>query len=288
MRQGGDVTDTELTLHQAADSLGVHYMTAYRYVRLGLLCADKVGGTWRVAQTDLDSFRAASVSDPTDAGVVIHGRRRAPWAERLEARLVAGDSRGAWGVIEAALASGADLEEIYLDVMSPALTSIGDRWATGELCVTIEHRASGIASRIVARLGPRFARRGRTRGSIIMGAPEGEQHSLPVAMLSDLLRQRGWDVSDLGADVPASALGRFVALADDDLVAVGLSVSTERCLPSLVGAIEAVRSGSPLVWVAAGGSAIDGLDHARSLGADGFAEDGRAFACLLESMHPHG
>ena len=32
------------TLQEAADELGVHYMTAYRYVRLGLLDAAKVGG----------------------------------------------------------------------------------------------------------------------------------------------------------------------------------------------------------------------------------------------------
>ena len=31
----------ELTLQEAADALGVHYMTAYRYVRLGLLAAGR-------------------------------------------------------------------------------------------------------------------------------------------------------------------------------------------------------------------------------------------------------
>ena len=40
-----DTTGDDLTLHEAADVLGVHYMTAYRYVRLGLLPAAKAGGT---------------------------------------------------------------------------------------------------------------------------------------------------------------------------------------------------------------------------------------------------
>ncbi|MCU1344909.1 MAG: hypothetical protein JWL70_1175, partial [Acidimicrobiia bacterium] len=35
------MTVSELTLHEAADALGVHYMTVYRYVRLGLLPARK-------------------------------------------------------------------------------------------------------------------------------------------------------------------------------------------------------------------------------------------------------
>ena len=42
-----------LTLHEAADRLGVHYMTVYRRVRLGMLPARKVGGTWRIDPVDL-------------------------------------------------------------------------------------------------------------------------------------------------------------------------------------------------------------------------------------------
>ena len=37
-----------LSLHEAADLLGVHYMTIYRRVRLGILPARKIGGTWMV------------------------------------------------------------------------------------------------------------------------------------------------------------------------------------------------------------------------------------------------
>ena len=43
-----------LSLHEAADLLGVHYMTIYRRVRLGILPARKVGGTWLVDPADLE------------------------------------------------------------------------------------------------------------------------------------------------------------------------------------------------------------------------------------------
>ena len=45
-----------LSLHQAADELGVHYMTAYRYVRLGVLPAHREGRSWRVRRADLDTL----------------------------------------------------------------------------------------------------------------------------------------------------------------------------------------------------------------------------------------
>ena len=125
------MTAPDLSLNEAAELLGVHYMTAYRYVRLGFLQATKVGGSWRVAHSDLEVYRADVT--PADRGV----RRRAPWASRLESRLVAGDTRGAWGVVEAALAAGAELDEVYLDLISPAMHSIGTRWAAGELDVSV-------------------------------------------------------------------------------------------------------------------------------------------------------
>ena len=45
--------DTLLSLRAAADQLGVHYMTAYRYLRLGTLPAKKVNGVWQVRTGDL-------------------------------------------------------------------------------------------------------------------------------------------------------------------------------------------------------------------------------------------
>lgn len=277
--------EDELTLHEAADVLGVHYMTAYRYVRLGLLRAGKVGGTWRVQRADLDAFQSGA---GTDAGTGVApakkgSRRRAPWAERLEQRLIAGDAQGAWNVIEAALAAGADLDDIYVGVLSPALSSIGKRWADGELDISVEHRASGIAMRLIGRLGPRFARRGRTRGVVVVGAPVGERHSLPIAILADLIRQAGWEVSDLGADVPAASFAHAVATSGD-VVAVGVSVSIDDHLDAARAGIAAVREAAPSVFVVVGGLAVRDREHALALGAHDFAGDGSHFVALLDDL----
>jgi excisionase family DNA binding protein len=270
------VTDAELTLHEAAEELGVHYMTAYRYVRLGLLHAVKIGGTWRVKASDIARFRGNSATDDAiGAGTSaasgvrdeVGGRRRAPWTQRLEARLVAGDTRGAWGVVEAALAAGAGLEEIYIGVFTPALQSIGARWAAGDLDVSIEHRASVIAMRLIGRLGPRFARRGRTRGVVVLGAPAGERHALPLAMAADLARQQGWEVFDLGADVPADAWRHAVATSGR-VIAAGLSISTDAYLESAAAAIAEIRRAAQDVTIVVGGQAVRDAEHARRLGAD--------------------
>jgi excisionase family DNA binding protein len=271
------VTETVLTLQEAADELGVHYMTAYRYVRLGQLEAYKVGGTWQVTSSALAAFRSGRQGDQPSR------RRTVPWSDRLEARLLAGDAAGAWGVLESALTGGSSVSDAYVDVLAPALRSIGDRWERGEIDVAIEHRASGIASRLIGRLGSRCVRRGRPRGAIVLGAPEGERHSLPAAILGDLLRLEGWDVSDLGADTPA---GSFVlaASAVDDLAAIGISVTSPASLESAAETCRAIRASDLSVPVLIGGLAVEGVDHARSLGADAYAPDAASVVQLLDEL----
>lgn len=273
-----------VTLQEAAAQLGVHYMTAYRYVRLGLLPAGKSGGVWQVGVDDLAAFRQNQQAVPDDpATTPLRGRnRRAPWAGRLEQRLMAGDTSGAWAVIEGAMKSGFTIEDSYLEVLAPAMRSIGERWERGEIDVAVEHLASSIAGRLIGRLGARTFRRGRSRGTVVLGAAAGERHSLPVAVLADLVRLHGWEIVDLGADVPIASFVHAARTVGSDLTAVGLSVTTDAGLVAARSTIHHLRPViEPQVRVILGGLAIEGDEHARSLGADGFASDARALIEFL-------
>ncbi len=264
-----------ISLHDAADRLGVHYMTIYRYVRLGLLPAHKEGGSWRVDEADLDAFTQPAVS-PAE-------RRDAPWSERLEARMIAGDVSGSWSVIEAALASGADPQGIYVDVLAPALASIGDKWVAGDISIGDEHLASAVASRIIGRLGPRFARRGRPRGTVVTAMPPGERHGFGLSMLADVLRGAGFSVLDLGPDTPTASLLGAVAKTEQ-LRAVCISVVFDDALPAAREMVQAVKDVVGDVPVMLGGRAIVDVGHAHSLGADGWAADPAAAVELIDQL----
>lgn len=183
-------------------------------------------------------------------------------------------------MVEAAMAAGAELDEIYLDVLTPAMVRIGERWAAGELDISVEHRATGIAMRIVGRIGPRFTRRGRARGVVALGAPSGEFHALPVAMLGDLLRLRGWEVSDFGVDMPSESIAHVIR-ETSDLLAVGLSAMSEDNLPALADACAAARAADPEVLVVVGGHAVLDDEHALALGAHARAAGGEEMHELL-------
>jgi methanogenic corrinoid protein MtbC1 len=191
---------------------------------------------------------------------------------RLAARLVAGDEAGAWSVVESALAAGVDLADLYLEILVPALRDIGDGWESGRLTVAHEHCATATAQRLGGRLGPMMARRGRKRGTVIVGAPAGELHALPCAIVADLLRQAGFDVVDLGASTPSES---FVQTAKDAtrLVAILLGVTATGRDREVRAVVRALRRAHVDVPVLVGGAAIPDEAAALALGADGWSGD---------------
>ncbi len=258
-----DSDDDRIGLRAAADRLGVHYMTAYRYVRLGTLPATKEGGEWRVRVADLETLAEDHDESAPGAGGVRWPRYR----QQLTDRLLVGDEPGAWAVVERALASGAEPREILLDLVAPVLVQVGDGWASGDLEVADEHRAASVATRLIGRMGPSFARRGRKRGAVVTGAAPGDHHAIPTSIMRDILRGDGFEVIDLGGDTPVASFVR-TASARDDLVAIAISVGWDGALDGAREAVATLHEKIPGVAIFVGGPAIPDEAAARALGAD--------------------
>ena len=259
------MANSDVSLHDVAEMLDVHYMTVYRYVRQGQLPATKVGRSWYVKPSDLELFRDAKVHA---SEVPEGGRKVAPWAERLEAQLIQGDQRGAAEIMEAVLRSGHDLYFLYLQVLSPAIGAIGAKWAAGNLEIFVEHRASNIAMRLIGQFGPRFARRGVSKGTVVLGSPADEMHTLSTSMVADLIRLEGWNVSDVGANMPAEAFAEVIRQGEY-VVAVCIGVTMPGSLPAAQATIGAIRKVVPRdLPILVGGAGVASDEVARELGAD--------------------
>jgi excisionase family DNA binding protein len=265
----------KLTLSEAADRLGVHYMTVYRWVHTGRLPALRHGREWLIDPADIAALQEVSPLVPSSSprsGRVDH-------AERQAHRLLEGDESGALAVAEAALAGGMSPEALYLDVLAGAMRRIGDSWAAGKTSVAQEHHATAIMQRLLGRLARSFARRGRRRGVIVLGAAAGDAHSLPVSFVAEPLRGRGFSVVDLGANTPPDA---FVdaALRAGGAAAIGITLSMPPLDP-VAETIEQLRAAGVIAPLVVGGAAILRAEDGRNLGADLWSEDGWSALELL-------
>lgn len=234
-------------LADAAARLGVHYQTAYRWVREGRLPAVRIRGRYRLAGADVDAFARAR-DEPHQVGPP-PGRR--PWersAGRFVEALRAGDERAAAEVVHRLRAQQEALLDVLGRVVVPALRRIGEDWAAGTVSVAEEHRASEIVERILATLDHR--RPGRPRGTVVVASPAGEHHSLPIALAAAALREDGWTVEHLGRDLPLEALAGFASQRGPDLVvltvtAPGTDVAAAAAQERLAATGHAVLVGGP-------------------------------------------
>jgi MerR family transcriptional regulator, light-induced transcriptional regulator len=235
-----------MQLREAADALGVHYQTAYAWVRQGTLPARKTGRGYEVRDADVSALaeqRAAGAPPRPEVQV----RDWAAQADRLHDAIVSGDETLARHDM-ARLAAGVPLIDLCERVITPALRQIGDEWAAGEVTIAAEHRASAICERLIAARVHQPP--GRPRGIAVTATPPGERHALPALMAAACLREDRWLVHDLAADLPvAEVIGLAVEVGADLVV---LSSATDQTARAARRAAREIGFSAPRLRVLAG------------------------------------
>lgn len=139
----------------------------------------------------------------------------------------------------------------------PALSALGDAWATGRIDVAGEHLASQAVRRRLARAFD--AAGSRSRGpAVIVGLPAGSRHELGALAFAVVARRRGLDVHYLGEDVPTASWVAAVAGRPVDAVVLSVMMAEDR--PAAAGAARALRAEHPDLLVTAGGPHAEGLE----------------------------
>jgi excisionase family DNA binding protein len=208
-------------LRDAAQTLGVHYQTAYGWVREGTLPARKTPRGYEVSDSDvraLAEHRAGGAEPRREIRV----RDWAVQAGGLYDALVDGDETHARHAF-ARLIPGVPLSDLCDLVIGPALRRIGEEWSAGNMSVAIEHRASAICERLIGSRAQQS--QGRPRGTAVTATPPGERHALPPLMAAACLRDDRWRVHHLGADVPVADLVELTRATEADLVVLSSSTA---------------------------------------------------------------
>jgi methanogenic corrinoid protein MtbC1 len=189
------------------------------------------------------------------------------------ARLAADeDFTTALAFVERLTAEGLVLETILLDLLAPAARLLGIEWEEDERSFTEVTTGLGTIQQIVNVLGPKFERAAVDRGyAVLVGAP-GEQHTLGLHLVGELLRRAGWSVH-VAPSMSESDLLELVASEGVDVV--GFSISNENLLKPLARTIAAVKKSTmnPAMLVMLGG-ASDLSQFAAKVGAT-FCGDAR-------------
>lgn len=138
-------------------------------------------------------------------------------AGRLLASIEAYDEPAAHAVLDQSLAAFG-LDAVVRDVILPTLTSVGDRWAKGDVSVSQEHFASNLIRGRLLSLA-RFWGRGVGPLALLACAP-GEAHDLSLLAFGLVLRSHGWRIVYLGADTPIATIAQAAEAMAPELTVI--------------------------------------------------------------------
>ena len=128
------------------------------------------------------------------------------WSEQLLTAMINADRSEASNVIEQALATGMEPRQVVADILDPAIVQLGRLWEEEAMSLAQNFVASKIAEDTLLRCIPVNSSKPSGKGAVVIGNIEDDFHSLGRKTVGLFLTAAGWDVYDLGNDVPAEEL----------------------------------------------------------------------------------
>ena len=187
--------------------------------------------------------------------------------------LIAGNDEKVAEQVAAAIESEVPTIEILDDGLIAGMNVVGDRFRNHEMFLPEVLLSARAMTAGVSLLKPLLiAEEVASRGKIVLGTVQGDLHDIGKNLVGIMLEGAGFEVIDLGTDVPAE---KFIdtALAENASI-IGLSALLTTTMPLMKSVVDLVdeRGLSDQLKVIVGGAPLS-EEFARSIGAQGYAYD---------------
>ena len=193
--------------------------------------------------------------------------------DELYDAIPSGNASTAARLAQEALDKGADAGEIVARRMIPAMDEVGRRFECGD-CYVPELLLAGRAMKAALNVvRPLLASGAAERaGSVVIGTVQGDLHDIGKNLVTAVLEGAGFQVHDLGVDVPAARFVEAVKEKQPDIVA--LSALLTVTLPAMKSTLEALERAQvrDRVKVMVGGAPVT-RQYAAQIGADAYSDN---------------
>ncbi len=173
------------------------------------------------------------------------------------------DMAGLLGRLEGLLREGLPIQNVLLDVIAPAAHLLGEQWLDDERSFSDVTVGLGLLQRLVAVIGQKVEAPVTKEGLVVLSAAPGEQHTLSIHVLAELLRAQGWAVQ---VEPVADEMALLELLERESVSAIGFTVSNDALIRRLGPLLERIRALQPNAKVMLGGAATGLSEVAERLG----------------------
>jgi 5-methyltetrahydrofolate--homocysteine methyltransferase len=192
--------------------------------------------------------------------------------DELREAVVQGQAKVAVAKIEEGLAAGTEAGTLLREGLISGMAQVGQLYEEGEIFVPEMLVAARAMTAALGVLKPHLVEQGvETAGTVAIGTVQGDLHDIGKNLVAMMLEGSGYEIMDLGVDVPAAG---FVQAIRDGANVVAMSALLTTTMTNMQATIQAIEEAGlrGQARIIIGGAPIT-KTYADEIGADGYATD---------------
>ena len=240
--------------------------------------ADQVPASAALAKAMQDKAASGVPAAAEAAGPAVSG----PYASLMKA--VEQGLKGEAAACTKALLAEKEPLELVDEALIPALDIVGVKYEKGKLFLPQLLQAASAAQSAFDEIKTAIAQRGgagASKGRIVLATVKGDVHDIGKNIVKVILENYGFEVIDLGRDVPVETVVETVR--EKDVHLVGLSALMTTTLKSMEETIAALHAAKLDCKVMVGGAVLT-PEYAEKIGADWYAKDAKRSADIAKEF----
>ena len=205
-------------------------------------------------------------------------------AIQIREAMLNGDTGHTQHLTKKALALGMQPHLIINRILEPTMQEIGEKFRREEVFIPDVLMSARAMHASLYLLKPLIVETSKpAKGRVVLGTVAGDLHDIGKNIVGMLLEGKGYEVIDIGIDVPVEEFIHAVKKFNPHILGLSalLTTTMRKCLEVINALIEAKLRHKLMVIV--GGAPIT-KDFARKIGADGYAVDGAAAVQKVETL----
>jgi len=193
-----------------------------------------------------------------------------------------GDLNKAKTAVQQSLDEGQDPQTIIYEQMIPAMEGIGSEFEAGRAFVPNLLLAARAMKGALDILKPLMAgEKSSSAGKIVIGTVKGDLHDIGKNLVASMLEGCGFEVINLGTDVPKEKFIAAVKENNADILCLSALLTTT--MGYMKDVIDAVRAEGLNVKIMVGGAPVS-AEYAAQVGADGYSGNANEAVSLAKSL----
>lgn len=253
------------------EEAGMRYISYAEVIKEKRLLQEQAAAQVQQTVPKISMAQAAGAKNGMAAGTLQEGET-ASARQKLREAVLKGNKSGIVQITKDTLAEGAEAKELLDTVLLPAINTVGDYFDSGRYFLPQLIAGAEAMKLSIEVLEPLMLQKSTTADMpvVIIATVEGDIHDIGKNLVALMLKNYGFQVVDLGKDVPKEKI--IEAAKEHNASIIALSALMTTTMKQMEAVIQYAKEQNVTAKIMVGGAVIT-KEYADEIGADGYSKD---------------